>query len=322
MLERLAACKRERSRSFSQRIQMRNGAHGHAPNACERFTAGFTILLGAFIALQARTTAATAAVAGDGVFAVFLLVGTPRLRHAHGAVVRYLGVGLPLAGFYFLYLQTGLLDPARTRWHDATLLGLQSRVLPHVPYVPWPPLREWLAFSYLAYEPILCTGTAAIFAPGSQGSQRHAGDAVRRLCYTLACCFVIGLAYPAMSPRYVTPELQVRHLGSGFFSRMAVLAGRDAMVPGTSFPSAHVAAVVVLMWDLWAVRRGVFWIFLPLAVSMTAGTVLLFFHYVPDVVGAVVVGAGAIAFDRWWNPRGPGQGRRRKTKATAGLPLQ
>jgi len=38
------------------------------------------------------------------------------------------------------------------------------------------------------------------------------------------------------------------------------------MVPGTSFPSAHVAAMVVLMWDL------------RLAVSMTAGTVLLFFH--------------------------------------------
>ncbi len=301
---------------------MRNGAHGGAPNACERFTAGFTILLGAFVALQARTPAATAALGADGLFALLLLVGTPRLRRGHIAVVRYLAVGLPLLGFYFLYLQTGLLDPARTQWHDATLLGLQSRVLPQVPYVPSSPVREWLAFSYLAYEPILVTGTAALFAPGTGGSQRRAGDAVRRLCYTLACCFVIGLAYPAMSPRYVTPELQVRHLGSGFFSRMAMLAGRDAMVPGTSFPSAHVAAVVVLMWDLWAARRALFWILLPLALSMTAGTVLLFFHYVPDVAGAVVVGAGAIVFDRWWNPRGPGQGRTRKTKATAGLPLR
>ncbi len=301
---------------------MRNGAHGGAPNACERFTAGFTLLLGAVIALQARTATVAVALGGDALFALVLLVGTPPLRRARMAVVRYLGVGVPLAGFYFLYLQTGLLDPTRTPWHDATLLGLQRRVLPQVPYVPWPPVREWLAFSYLSYEPILIAGTAAIFAPGTSGSQRRAGDAVRRLCYVLAACFAIGLAYPAMSPRYVTPDLQVHRLGNGFFARMAMLAGREAMVPGTSFPSAHVAAVVVLMWDLWAARRGLFWIFLPLALSMTAGTVLLLFHYVPDVVGAVVVGAGTIAFDRWWHAEGPGQGRTRKTKATAGLPLR
>jgi hypothetical protein len=301
---------------------MRIGAHGGASNACERFTAGFALLLGAFVTLQARTAAAAAALGADALFALVLLVGTPWLRRRRLAVVRYLAIGLPLAGFYFLYLQTGLLDPARMQWHDATLLGLQSRVLPTVPSVPWRPVREWLAFSYLAYEPTLVIGTAAIFAPGTGGRERRAGDAVRRLCYTLACCFVIGLAYPAMSPRYVMPELQVRHLGDGFFSRMAMLAGREAMVPGTSFPSAHVAAVVVLMWDLWSARRGVFWALLPLAVSMSAGTVLLFFHYLPDVAGAVVVGVGAIVFDGWWNSRTPGQGRTRKTKATAGMPLQ
>src|SRR5207248_10424419 len=166
------------------------------------------------------------------------------------------------------------------------------------------------------------SGTAAPLRPGTGRTPRRGGSAGGNACCTPAWCMGMGRAYPAMSPRYVTPELQVRQLGSGFFARMAMLAGRDAMVPGTSFPSAHVAAVVVLMWDLWAARRGLFWTLLPLAVSMTAGTVLLFFHYVPDVVGAVVVGAGTIAFDRWWHAEGPGQGRTRKTKATAGLPLR
>ena len=301
---------------------MRNGAHSGALNACERFTAGFAVLFGGCVALQARTAAAAVSLGADGLFALLLLFGAPRLRRLRHPAVRYLGVGLPLVGFYFLYLQTGLVDPARIQWHDATLLRLQGHLLPRVPYVSWPPAREWFVFAYLSYEPILITGVAAIFAPGTVASQRRAGEAVRRLCYTLACCFVIGLLYPAMSPRYITPELQLSHLGSGFFSQLAIRAGRDAMVPGTSFPSAHVAAVVVLMWDLWAARRGLFWVLLPLTLSMTAGTVLFLFHYVPDVIGAFVVGVAAIVFDRWWNPRRPGQGRTRNTKATAGLPLQ
>jgi len=171
-------------------------------------------------------------------------------------------------------------------------------------------------------EEILIAGTVALFVPGTMASQRRASDAVRRLCYALAGCFVIGLLYPAMSPRYVTPELQLRYLGSGFFSRLAILAGRSAMVPGTSFPSAHVAAVVTLMWDLWAAgrgaaRRGLFWLFLPLVASMTAGTVLFLFHYVPDVIAAVEVGVATVVVDDWWTAR-----RAAHRLATAGAPRQ
>jgi hypothetical protein len=293
-------------------------------NACERFTAAFALLFGTFIMLEARTAASAAALTGDALFAVLLVRGLPRLRRVRNPVVRYFGVTLPLAGFYGLYLQTGLLDPAHVHWHDASLAELQGYLLPRVPYLPWSPIREWFVFAYLSYEPILVAGTVALFAPGTAASQRRTGDAVRRLCYTLAGCFVIGLSYPAMSPRYVTPELQLRHLGSGPFSWLAVVAGRGAMVPGTSFPSAHVAAVVTLMWDLWAARRGLFWLLLPLVASMTAGTVLFLFHYVPDVIAAVVVAVAAVAVDDWLVARQAARrGPRPKTlKATAESPPQ
>jgi hypothetical protein len=289
---------------------MRNSSDWRAANACERFTAGFAVLLGILIALQARTVASAAALLGDGLFALFLVRGVPRLRHLRSPVARFFGVALPLAGFYPLYLQTGLLDPALVHWHDATLARLQGYVLPRVPYLPWSPIREWFVFAYLCYEPILIAGTVALFVPGTAAAERRAGDAVRRLCYTLAGCFVIGLLYPAMSPRYVTPALQLRYLGSGLFSRLAILAGRGGMVPGTSFPSAHVAAVVTLMWDLWAARRGLFWLLLPLVASMTAGTVLFLFHYVPDVIAAVAVGVGAVVIDDWCRARRAGHGLR------------
>ena len=56
---------------------MRNGAHGGSANACERFTAGFTLRFGVFVALQARTAPAVVALSADGVFALLLLVVTP-----------------------------------------------------------------------------------------------------------------------------------------------------------------------------------------------------------------------------------------------------
>jgi hypothetical protein len=277
------------------------------------------VLFGVFIVVQAATVTSVLALGGDVAYAMLVLRGAPRWRGARSAVIRYLGVTLPLAGFYALYIQTGLLDPDRIHWHDAALAAFQGRLLPRVPYLP-AAAREWFVMSYLSYEPVLIAGTAAIFAPGSPGSERRAADAVRRLCYALALCFVVGLAYPAMSPRYVTPALQLGYLGTGVFSRLAMWAGRHAMVPGTSFPSAHVAAVVVLMWDLWAARRGLFWIFLPLTASMTAATVLFLFHYVPDVMAAIVVGVVTVVFDRWRHPRWRGRDRGETAKATVGSP--
>src|SRR5207237_8419169 len=85
---RLAGCRSEAARSFSQRVQMRNGAHGGAPNACERLTAGFTLLLGVLVALQARHAAATAALGADGALALLLLAAPPRSLPCRMAVGR------------------------------------------------------------------------------------------------------------------------------------------------------------------------------------------------------------------------------------------
>jgi len=78
------------------------------------------------------------------------------------------------------------------------------------------------------------------------------------------------------------------------------------------------------MWDLWAARRGLFWLLLPLVASMTAGTVLFLFHYVPDVIAAVVVAVAAVVVDDWRIARQAAHGgpRAKTMKATAELPLQ
>ncbi len=269
----------------------------------ERFTAVFGIAHGALIwLLGGRRPAAAAMIAGDLLCAALVLMALPRLRQARPAAVRFLAVALPLLVFYLFYLQTGLIDASAVHWRDTALAGLQERVVRRVPFIHSTAVRDWFIFAYFAYDPFLAAGALALFVPGNAASQRNAGDAVRRMCYALACCFVVGLLYPALSPRYVTPQLQLEYLGHGTLARFAALSQQSAMVPGNSFPSAHLAATTALMWDLHAARRAVFWLFLPLVLSMAAGTVLFQYHYVPDVVAGIVVGGAAVALDRWCRP--------------------
>ena len=57
---------------------------------------------------------------------------------------------------------------------------------------------------------------------------------------------------------------------------------------------------------------------------MTAGTVLFLFHYVPDVIAAVVVAVAAVVVDNWRIARQAAHGgpRAKTMKATTELPLQ
>lgn len=265
----------------------------------ERFTAAFGVLYGSGIWLTGGHRASAAmAIAGDLGLAALTLAVFPRLRQSHTAVTRFFGVGLPLLVFYVLYLQSGLVDMAAVHWRDAALAGLQERLLPSVPFVHTTVVREWFVFAYFSYGPMLVVGITALFVPATPARERNACDAVRRICYAFALCYVVALLYPALSPRFLTPALQLRYLGDGVLSRFAAVA-QGAMVPGSSFPSAHIAASTVLMWDLWFARRALFWLLVPLGASMTAGTVLYLYHYVPDVVAGILAGVAAVAFDRW-----------------------
>jgi len=268
----------------------------------ERFTAAFGIAHGALIwLLGGRRPGAAAMIAGDVLVAALIVQASPRLRRADRAALRFLGIALPLLAFGVFYLQTGLVDLSAVRWHDAELATLQRYVLDRVPVIHAAALRDWFILAYFSYDVFLVAGVLALFVPRDATAQHSAGDAVRRICYALACCFVIALLFPALSPRYVDPELQLAYLDQGTaVGRIAAALQSGGMVAGSSFPSAHLAAVTTLMWDLHRARRVLFWLCLPLVVSMAAGTVLFLYHYIPDVVSGIAVGAVAVGVDRWF----------------------
>lgn len=265
----------------------------------ERFTAAFALPYGVGIWLTGgHRPAAALAIAGDAALAATVLAVLPRLRQTANVVARYFGVALPLAAFYALYLQSGLVDVSAVHWRDADLLRLQQLVLPSVPLIRSVAVRGWFVAAYFVYPVMLPLGVLALLLPWSPAHQDRAGDAVRRICYSFAGCYVLALLLPALSPRFFTPELQRLYLGDGLVSELGAVA-QGAMVVGSSFPSAHLAATTTLLWDIWYARRPLFWILVPICLSMTAGTVLFLYHYVPDVIAGIAVGAAAVAVDHW-----------------------
>lgn len=228
------------------------------------------------------------------------LVGLPLLRRARSPVLQYLGVGLPMLAFYIIYRQSSLaLSQTHGAWHEATIATLDRRFVPRLATTPPEVVREWLAFSYLTYIPILVGGTAALFGLTARGVDAPAERAVRQVCLALASCYVVFVCYPVLSPRFTEPSLQAARLGAGIFSRLAVLNQQHGMVHGDSFPSAHLAATVVVLTALYESRRVLFWGLLPIAVSLSVGAVYFGYHYVTDVLAGAGVGFVAVGIDRW-----------------------
>ena len=276
-----------------------------AANGSERLTAGFAPLYGAAVWLfGGHRPAAALALLGDLALAGLALWLLPRMRSSASGVVKFFGVALPVGFFYLLYLQSGLVDVALIHWKDAELLRVQQLVLASVPAVSSAALRAWFEVAYFLYPVMLPLGIAALLVPCSPQHDARAATAVRRIVVAFAFCYVVALLYPALSPRFVDPERQLQLLGSGAIGRFGARF-QVGMVPGSSFPSAHLAATTTLLWDLYQARRRLFWALVPVCLSMTVGTVLFLYHYVPDVIAGMVVGLGAVALDARASSRVP-----------------
>src|SRR5260370_13115476 len=88
-------------------------------------------------------------------------------------------------------------------------------------------------------------------------------------------------------------------LTGGPFTMLISLAEKCGGVPGVAFPSQHVAGVMAALWGAWRPRRWLFWVFLPLVLSMCVSTVYVRNHYVADVFGGMVTGTLGDVIGSW-----------------------
>jgi hypothetical protein len=142
------------------------------------------------------------------------------------------------------------------------------------------PVKVYFIVPYLAYFPYLVGGWAYL------GLSRF--DYFEQFVFSmgflgLAAGF-INLIFPTYAPRaYI--------YGSNIFSRL-IRWHYGLNRPLTAFPSLHVAHSVCLsiFFVIALPQLSLFWIFLPVAIALS--TLFTKEHYLPDVVGGVILGLG------------------------------
>jgi membrane-associated phospholipid phosphatase len=238
----------------------------------------------------------------------------PRARRA-GALGRFLGTVYPLAVVSVLYSEIGLLNLSAGYCYDATIQAWEGRVFglqPSYEWIrawPWPWFSYPLHVGYLSYYAIVAVPPLALWFSGRRQSAERA---VLFVAVTFYVCYAIFLAFPVAGPRYTFP------LAANPATAIlpAVLAQRllnAGAAWGTAFPSSHVAVALVSSLQAGRGWRALGWIFIPLAVLLTFGTVYGQFHYALDALAGALLAGAVLVWDRRHSPTAaslPGQGPR------------
>ena len=111
--------------------------------------------------------------------------------------------------------------------------------------------------------------------------------------------YAMAVLLPIESPYYSLASLQTKVLGGGGPTALIELIERFGRVHGAAFPSAHVAGSMVAICASWHYRRWLFWICLPLFVSMCVATVYGRYHYIADVLAGIAVGGFGFVAGNW-----------------------
>lgn len=170
---------------------------------------------------------------------------------------------------------------------DHTFFGTQPSVWMEQYYHPR--LTDWFALSYLNYYVISLILLILLY-------HRKQFQVFRIVMVTLMVSYYMGfigyMFFPASSPYLVMSDLyqvdiwQNTSLISWLTESVVNLAPyrvRDA------FPSMHNAITLLTMIMAWRYHRPLFWVQLPLALSLAPATVYLRYHYVVDIFAALPV---------------------------------
>ena len=267
------------------------------PESADR-TIGVTLgLIAAYLALALWPMVRYAQTTGNRVpllahvsvllFAAALVRESPRRLRA----VRDL---LPLAVGPFLYVELRWLIPGLGRAHaDAVVMRWEEALFPSHPAATWAlampyrALSEALHFAYASYYLLVLVPPILLFV---RGRRREYARTMLALSVVYGLCFLTYLLFPVDGPRYLVGAAAAPDGPIRSFVLHLLAAGSSR---GTAFPSSHVAASLVASLCALRFQRAVGVVVAVLTVGLTLATVYGGFHYLVDVLGGVIVGAGA-----------------------------
>jgi membrane-associated phospholipid phosphatase len=209
--------------------------------------------------------------------------------------LRLLSVSIALLVIYETSLRlTFIIWPV---WKDPAIIGLEQALF-GVPPTVWlqsfisPGLTEWMMFSYIAYFALYpIVGASLFFRRGEEILEKF----LFVLCFNNIFCNLLYLVYPVDNPIAGLGPLHTVPLKGFVFTQASESMRSHMMTAGGGMPSGHVAATTIMLLAAYKHDRRLFYLLLPIAISVILSTVYCRFHYLSDSVMGIPA-----AFFCWW----------------------
>ncbi len=185
---------------------------------------------------------------------------------------------------------------------DEWIFGVSPTIWAEQFYRPW--LTDWLAFAYMNYFWI--TVVLVIFMYYKKEMRQF-----RTVMLTMMLCYyggyILYIVFPAAPPRLALADLYSINIwkGTSLISDSArAVVNISASSARGAFPSLHCTITFLTLGMAWRFHKGLFWLFLPIGISLIIATVYLRHHYIVDIYAGLflcaIVWYITPGIDAWW----------------------
>jgi membrane-associated phospholipid phosphatase len=185
---------------------------------------------------------------------------------------------------------------------DEWMFGVSPTVWAEKFYQPW--ITDWLSFAYMNYFWI--TVILVMFMYYKKEDRQF-----RTVMLTMMLCYyggyILYILLPAAPPRLALADLYTINIfkGTSLISESArKVVNISASSSRGAFPSLHCTITFLTLGMAWRFHKVLFWIFLPIGISLITATVYLRHHYVIDIYAGLFLCMGVWyltpKIDTWW----------------------
>ncbi|MDY6863580.1 MAG: phosphatase PAP2 family protein [Thermodesulfobacteriota bacterium] len=157
-----------------------------------------------------------------------------------------------------------------------------------------PFFTEYFKFSYFSYYLIVFLPAFLFY---KNGEKEKFDEFLLALFSAYYISFIGFIIFPVEGPRYALSALHEKPLDGYFFTSLQDFITRTGALHGGCMPSSHVAATFVTLLSLRRYQKTLYYLLLPVVLSLFFSTIYNRDHYFLDVVVGIFVGY----FSFWWS---------------------
>ncbi len=183
---------------------------------------------------------------------------------------------------------------------DLALFGVHPTIWLERFSSPW--LTDILSLAYASYFfiPVILITILYFW-----GKEEEFSVTIFTLLLGYYISFLGYIAMPTIGPRFTLASLQTTPLNGGAITE-SVIHIVDLLEHNKRdcFPSGHTQMVLISLWFAFKYKRPLYWIYLPICISLIFSTVYLRYHYVVDVAAGFAFAGGTLLIGprlwTWW----------------------